>query len=58
MYGHIWKRAGNFRKTNKNIGVEYWKIFTELKMLLDDCKIEINIPPNTKYPKIKKGEKS
>lgn len=23
MYGHIWKWAGNFRKTNKNIGVEY-----------------------------------
>lgn len=37
MYGHIWKRAGNFRKTNKNIGVEYWKISTELKMLLDDA---------------------
>lgn len=37
MYGHIWKWAGDFRQTNKNIGIEYWKIFTELKVLLDDA---------------------
>lgn len=37
MYGHIWKWAGDFRQTNKNIGIEYWKISTELKMLLDDA---------------------
>lgn len=36
MYGHIWKWAGEFRQTNKNIGIDYWKIGTELKMLLDD----------------------
>lgn len=38
MYGHIWKWAGKFRKTNKNIGVEYFQIPTELKILLDDAK--------------------
>ena len=36
MYGEVWKWAGEFRKTNKNIGVDKWEIGTELKMLLDD----------------------
>jgi Fic-DOC domain mobile mystery protein B len=38
MYGHVWKWAGKFRKTNKNIGVEYFQIPTELRLLLDDAK--------------------
>lgn len=37
MYGDVWAWAGQFRKTNKNIGVESYKIGPELKMLLDDC---------------------
>lgn len=37
MYGYVWKWAGDFRQTNKNIGIDYWKISTELKMLLDDA---------------------
>ncbi|WP_018676029.1 mobile mystery protein B [Riemerella columbina] len=37
MYGSVWKWAGNFRQSNKNIGIDYWKISTELKMLLDDA---------------------
>lgn len=37
MYGYVWKWAGDFRQTNKNIGIDYWKIPTELKMLLDDA---------------------
>jgi Fic-DOC domain mobile mystery protein B len=36
MFGEVWKWAGQFRKTEKNIGIESWKIPTELKMLLDD----------------------
>jgi len=36
MYGDVWAWAGEFRKTNKNIGVDYWKISLELKKLLDD----------------------
>ena len=36
MYGDVWSWAGEFRKTNKNIGVEWWKISLELKNLLDD----------------------
>jgi Fic-DOC domain mobile mystery protein B len=38
MYGNVWKWAGEFRKTNKNIGVDKWQIPTELKNLLDDAK--------------------
>jgi len=36
MFGNIWDWAGNFRKTNKNIGVDKYLISSELKMLLDD----------------------
>jgi Fic-DOC domain mobile mystery protein B len=38
MYGNVWKWAGEFRKTDKNIGVDKWQIPTELKKLLDDVK--------------------
>ncbi len=36
MYGKVWAWAGEFRKTNKNIGVDKWQIPVELKTLLDD----------------------
>ena len=36
MYGHVWKWAGDFRRTQKNIGVEPWLIPNDLKVLLDD----------------------
>jgi Fic-DOC domain mobile mystery protein B len=36
MYGNVWRWAGQFRKTNKNLGVDKWLIGTELKKLLDD----------------------
>lgn len=36
MYGLVWRWAGEFRKTNKNIGVDKWQIATELRYLLDD----------------------
>ncbi len=38
MFKGIWKWAGEFRKTNKNIGVDKFMIGTELKNLFDDCK--------------------
>jgi Fic-DOC domain mobile mystery protein B len=38
MYGDVWAWAGEFRKTNKNIGVDKWQISTELRCLLDDVK--------------------
>ena len=47
MYADVWAWAGEFRKTNKNIGVDKWQIPTELKYLLDDVKYwhENNIYP-------------
>lgn len=41
MYGNVWAWAGEFRKTNKNLGVDRFQISTELRQLLDDCKFWI-----------------
>lgn len=38
MYGDVWKWAGEFRRTEKNIGISCAKIGLELKVLLDDTK--------------------
>ncbi|WP_445954939.1 mobile mystery protein B [Yeosuana sp.] len=38
MYGDVWKWAGVFRKSDKNIGIKWTRIGTELKNLLDDTK--------------------
>ncbi|ANH80215.1 cell filamentation protein Fic [Niabella ginsenosidivorans] len=42
MLGNVWKWAGDFRTTNKNIGVDKWQIATSLKGLLDDAQYWIN----------------
>lgn len=36
MYADVWEWAGEFRKTNKNIGIDRWRIPTELRTLLND----------------------
>jgi Fic-DOC domain mobile mystery protein B len=36
MFGDVWNWAGNFRKTDKNIGINWVKIRIALKMLMDD----------------------
>jgi Fic-DOC domain mobile mystery protein B len=38
MYADVWAWAGEFRKTNKNIGVDKWQIPSDLKYLLDESK--------------------
>lgn len=38
MYGDVWKWAGEFRKSEKNIGISWAMIEIELKKLLDDTK--------------------
>jgi Fic-DOC domain mobile mystery protein B len=38
MYGDIWKWAGKFRKSEKNIGIKWQLIGIELKNLLGDTK--------------------
>ena len=37
MFGRVWNWAGRFRRSNKNIGIEAYRIPTELKNLLDDA---------------------
>ena len=38
MFGKVWRWAGQYRKTNKNIGVDKYELPQQLRMLLDDCK--------------------
>jgi len=38
MYSDVWKWAGEFRKSDKNIGINWTKIGIELKYLIDDIK--------------------
>ena len=47
MFDQVWGWAGEFRKTNKNIGVDKYQIPLELTKLLDDCRywIENNVYP-------------
>ena len=47
MYDDVWKWAGKFRTTNKNIGVDWLLISVALKQLLDDSKFWIE---NNTYP--------
>jgi Fic-DOC domain mobile mystery protein B len=42
MFGDIWKWAGQFRTSNKNLGVDKNQIRTEVKKLLDDCQYWID----------------
>lgn len=37
MFDEVWKWAGDYRTTNKNIGVDKFMIGIELKKLIDDC---------------------
>ena len=36
LFGHVWKWAGTYRTTDKSIGVEWFKIPTEINQLLAD----------------------
>jgi Fic-DOC domain mobile mystery protein B len=38
MYGEVWKWAGEFRRSEKNIGIPWIRIGMELRNLLDDTK--------------------
>ena len=37
MYGNVWRWAGKYRRTGKNIGVDAYRIPTELRQLINDC---------------------
>jgi Fic-DOC domain mobile mystery protein B len=41
MFGETWRWAGSFRKSDKNIGVDWLRIGVELKQLLDDVRYQL-----------------
>ena len=41
MLGDVWEWAGDFRKSNKNIGVDKYQIGVELRVLMEDCQFWI-----------------
>jgi len=38
MYGNVWRWAGRYRTSGKNIGIDAYRIPTELRQHLDDCR--------------------
>jgi Fic-DOC domain mobile mystery protein B len=41
MFGRVWKWAGKFRHSGKNIGIDAYQIPTDLKVLVDDAQFWI-----------------
>jgi Fic-DOC domain mobile mystery protein B len=49
MYGNVWKWAGTYRTTGKNIGVDAYRIGTVVNQLIEDVKFQIehkSFPPD------------
>jgi len=49
MLGEVWKWAGKFRKSERNLGIPFYEIPTALRQLLDDAKTWIeykSYPPD------------
>jgi Fic-DOC domain mobile mystery protein B len=49
MFGEVWKWAGQFRTSPRNIGVDAYRIGTELHQLLGDVRYQIahaSLPPD------------
>lgn len=38
MYGEVWDWAGTFRRSDRNIGVDFYKIPQEMRVLVDDAR--------------------
>ena len=47
LFGQVWNWAGKYRTTEKNIGIDYWKVPSALKKLCDDTEYWIE---NETYP--------
>lgn len=47
MYGEVWEWAGSYRQTARNMGVDAYRIATELKQLVDDAQYWLD---NSTYP--------
>ncbi|WP_019025386.1 MULTISPECIES: mobile mystery protein B [unclassified Thioalkalivibrio] len=38
MFHRVWRWAGKFRQTERNIGIDAYRIAPELRQLIDDCR--------------------
>ena len=38
MLGDVWRWAGDFRTSQRNIGIDYWLIAVEVRQLVDDAR--------------------
>ena len=47
MFKDVWSWAGSYRRTNKNIGLDYYVIRQKVRTLINDCKYWIE---NQVYP--------
>jgi Fic-DOC domain mobile mystery protein B len=41
MFGDVWKWAGKYRHSERNIGIDPWKVPMEVRILRDDVKLWI-----------------
>jgi Fic-DOC domain mobile mystery protein B len=49
MFGDVWKWAGTYRTTPRNLGVKPWRIQTDLRQIIDDVRYWID---NKTYPPV------
>ncbi len=47
MFGNVWKWAGQFWQSDKNIGGPWWRVSTDLKVLYDDVKWWVKQPKDS-----------
>ncbi len=50
MFGQVWKWAKKFRRTGKNIGVDWWDISTQLDSLCADTLVQITDSSKSPWP--------
>ena len=42
MFRRVWRWAGKHRQSNKNLGIDAYRIPTELRQLVEDCRYWVN----------------
>lgn len=47
MFGEVWSWAGSYRRTERNVGIEAYRISMEVRVLLDDVRFWV---ANATYP--------
>lgn len=49
MFGEVWKWAGTFRKTERNIGIDPVHIWPDIRRMIDDTRFQVeceSLPPD------------